>query len=291
MLHPFSPKYSENSDQELVKKALDGDRQALDGLIQLHQPFIYNVAWKMAHSPDDAADLTQETLIKVITKLAQFDFKSSFRTWLYRIVVNEFLLSKRRKREENFSSFEEYGQILDSIPNAELSREEEIELAEVSKEMQFRCLSGMLMCLTREQRLIYILGDTFAIDHKLGAEIFETSPQNFRVKLHRARKDLHNFMEDKCGLVNQANPCRCPKKAKTMQQRGALNTERMEFNADYKHRIADFVDNNYIGVRENILDKHTQLYQNHPAKSEFDKKIISDLILNDRELMKYLSVK
>ncbi len=291
MLHPFSRKYSEKNDQELVKKALEGDRKALDSLIQVHQPFIYNVAWKMAHSPDDAADLTQETLIKVITKLSQFDFKSSFRTWLYRIVVNEFLQSKRRQREEIFSTLEEYGQTLDAVPNPELTQEEEIELAEASKEMQFRCLSGMLMCLSREQRLIYILGDTLGIDHNLGAEIFDTSPQNFRVKLHRARKDLYNFMENKCGLVNKRNPCRCPKKAKALMQQGALNPERMEFNQGFKAKIAGFVNQNHDNVRENLLDKHTFLYQGHPAKSNFDKETITDFILHDRELMKYLSVK
>ncbi len=117
MKNPLSSKYSEADNVILVKESLNGDRKALDQLVKLHQPIIYNVAWKMAHDPNDAMDLTQEVLIKVITKLSQFNFKSSFRTWLYRIVVNEFLQGKRRKSELRFTSFKDYGAELDMVPN------------------------------------------------------------------------------------------------------------------------------------------------------------------------------
>lgn len=286
MKNPLSVKYSEKVNRTLVEQSLGGDKRALNKLIQLHQPFIYNVAWKMAHDPNDALDLTQETLIKVITKLSQFNFKSSFRTWLYRIVVNEFLQSKRRKGEQQFSSFEEYGERLEAIPNPSLTKEEEIEYEELSKEMQIRCMSGMLMCLTREQRLIFILGDTFGIDHKLGAELFDISPQNFRVKLHRARKDLFNYMTDKCGLVNKANPCRCPKKAKALKQMGMLDEQKMIFNIATKTRIADFVEAEYETLHDIVDEKYLFLFRQHPTQENFDKQMIIDEVLQDEELMR-----
>ncbi|MEM6768276.1 MAG: RNA polymerase sigma factor [Bacteroidota bacterium] len=287
MKNPLSSTYSEEKNRELVLASLEGDRKALDELVHIHQPFIYNVAWKMAHDPNDAMDLTQETLLKVITKLAQFNFKSSFRTWLYRIVVNEFLQSKRRKMEKVVSSFEEYGNQLDSIPNPDLTSEEEITYQELSKEMQIRCLSGMLMCLNREQRLIYILGDIFGIDHKLGSEIFHLSPQNFRVKLHRARKDLHNYMNNKCGLVNPDNPCRCPKKAKALKKLGKLDKKNMQFNVGYRHQIADYVEEAHVQVREMMVKKVNKLYRDHPAKTTFKKETLISEILNDKDILKY----
>lgn len=289
MNSPISKQYSEAKNQELVRLTLSGDRNALDKLIKLHQPFIYNVAWKMAHNPDDALDLTQETLIKVITKLSQFNFESSFRTWLYRIVVNEFLQTKRRNTENKFVSFDDYASNLDSLPNAELNKEEEIEYRELSTEMKISCMSGMLMCLNREQRLIYILGDTFSIDHNLGAEIFEISPQNFRVKLFRARQDLYNFMNQKCGLVNTANPCRCPKKAKSLKQMGFLNEDKMIFNSSFTKRIGDYVLENYNQVDGAFDERYTQLFQTHPLKSDFDAQTIIDEVLNDEELMKHFN--
>lgn len=286
MKNPLSIKYSEKVNRTLVEQSLAGDKRSLNKLIQLHQPFIYNVAWKMAHDPNDAHDLTQETLIKVITKLSQFSFKSSFRTWLYRIVVNEFLQAKRRKGEEQFSSFEDYGKRLEAIPNPTLTREEEIEYEELSKEMQTRCMSGMLMCLTREQRLIFILGDTFGVDHKLGAELFDVSPQNYRVKLHRARRDLFNYMTDKCGLVNRANPCRCPKKAKALKKMGMLDEQNMVFNIATKTRIADFVEAEYETLHDIVDEKYLFLFRQHPTRDNFDKQMIIDEVLQDEELMK-----
>lgn len=286
----FSEKYQASDDEALVKRSLAGDKLALEQLIKIHQPFIYNVAWKMVHDPQDAFDLTQETLIKVITKLAQFKFKSSFRTWLYRIVVNEFLQTKRRKGADRFTSFEDYGEALDSVPNPDLNKEEEIAFQELSTEMQISCMSGMLMCLNREQRLIYILGDTFGVDHNVGAEIFEISKQNFRVKLHRARKELYNFMNNKCGLVNKENPCRCPKKAKVLSQMGVVSKEKMLFNVGYQAQISDYVHDNYTDVADVIQEKYTFLFREHPAKDDFGSTTVIDEIIEDKQLMQYFKL-
>ena len=289
MKNPLTELYSENDDLDLIERTKRGDRTALDTLIRRHQPFIYNVAWKMVHDPSDAWDLTQETLLIVITKIGQFQGKSSFRTWLYRIVFNEFLRGKRRKSEDQFSSFEEYGDRLDAVPNPELTIEEELEQAELNKEMQVRCMSGMLMCLTREQRLIYIIGDSFGVDHRLGAEIFGLTPANFRVKLHRARKELYNYMNDKCGLVNTDNPCRCPKKAKALKQMGALDEEKMEFNLGHRHRIAEYVENNYAEAGDLFAAKITELYRSHPTREDFARDTLVREILENDELMGYFN--
>ena len=287
MQNPLTKAYSESANRALVAAAVAGDRNALDQLVHLHQPFIYNVAWKMVHDANDAMDLTQETLLKVITKLAQFQGKSSFRTWLYRIVMNEFLMGKRRRGEAAFSSFADYGAQLDAVPNAELTREEEIEQEELSREMKIRCMSGMLMCLTREQRLIYILGDSFGIDHNIGAEIFAVSPANFRVKLHRARRELYNYMNNKCGLVNKSNPCRCPKKARTLKQMGVLDEGNMQFNAGYRAKIAAYATEHHEVVGEAFVEKYTELFRDHPARADFDKQTVVTEILDNDELMKY----
>ena len=289
MNNPLTASYSESDDLVLIERTQNGDLTALDALVRRHQPFIYNVAWKMVHDPNDAWDLTQEVLVIVITKLGQFQGKSSFRTWLYRIVFNEFLRGKRRSSEAQFSSFEEYGERLEAVPSAELTIQEEIEQAELSKEMQIRCMSGMLMCLTREQRLIYIIGDSFGIDHKLGAEIFGLSPANFRVKLHRARKELYNYMNDKCGLVNSDNPCRCPKKAKTLKQMGVLDEQKMEFNVGHRHRIAEYVEANYAEAGELFAAKITELYRNHPARADFGRDTLIKEVLENEDLIGYFN--
>src|SRR5439155_25197785 len=68
-------------------------------------------------------------------------------------------------------------------------------------EAKISCTTGMLLCLAREQRLVYILGEIFEVSDAVGAELLDISRDNFRQRLTRARRDLHNFMNDKCGLV------------------------------------------------------------------------------------------
>jgi DNA-directed RNA polymerase specialized sigma24 family protein len=59
-----------------------------------------------------------------------------------------------------------------------------------------------------EQRIVYVLGEIFGATDRLGAELLDISRDSFRQKLARARRDLCNFMQDKCGLVKASNPCR-----------------------------------------------------------------------------------
>jgi hypothetical protein len=89
-----------------------------------------------------------------------------------------------------------------------MSATEELDKKLLIEEAKVACMTGLLICLAREQRLIYIIGDLFEIDHTLAGEIFNISPANFRQKLTRARKDLYQWMNNRCGLVNQANPSR-----------------------------------------------------------------------------------
>ena len=289
-MNPLGDNYSEEQNIELVKASLKGNKNALNELIKIHRPYIYNVAWKFTFDPTDAEDLTQEALIKVITKLGQFKFESQFRTWLYRIVFNEFLQSKRRKGERQFTNFKDQGARLDSIENAVLSEQEEKDKEELIKELRYRCLSGMIMCLTREQRLIFIVGETFGVDHNIGAEIFDLSKENYRLKLHRARKDIINYMQHKCGLMNPENPCRCSKKAKTMYERGYLTDDKRMFNVGYKMKVADYAEKNHELLADIVDHKHLYLLRDVPAKDNFDSQTVLDEILGDKELLDFFEL-
>jgi hypothetical protein len=61
--------------------------------------------------------------------------------------------------------------------------------------------------------MTYILGDVFGVTSKEGAYIFDITPETFRKRLTRGRKQLGEFMMKHCGLVNQNNSCRCDKQA------------------------------------------------------------------------------
>src|ERR1700740_960428 len=164
----------------------------------------------MLHHPQDAEDATQEILIKVLTRLSSFEGRSSFRTWLYRIVVNHVLNMKRGRVEPPSLDFAFYGAAIDDTPELELADPKGTSAATgpLVTEGILASHSGMLLCLDREQRLTFILGAIFGVSDTVAAEVLEITADNFRQRLARARRDLGTFMNDKCGLVNHAHPCR-----------------------------------------------------------------------------------
>ena len=100
MFNPFTEIAEDDSaDADLVEQAKNGDRAALEKLVLRHQAWIYNIAVRMVFQPHDAEEVTQEVLVKVITKLSTFKGESKFRTWLYRIAANHVLNMKRRSAE------------------------------------------------------------------------------------------------------------------------------------------------------------------------------------------------
>ena len=73
MFNPFAENAEgQATDAELVELAKNGDRAALEKLVLRHQAWIYNIAVRMVFQPQDAEEVTQEVLIKVITKLSTF---------------------------------------------------------------------------------------------------------------------------------------------------------------------------------------------------------------------------
>src|SRR5256885_6380309 len=115
MFNPFTEvAEGDVTDAELVELAQAGDRAALEPLVLRHQAWIYNIAVRMVFQPHDAEEVTQEVLVKVITRLSTFKGESKFRTWLYRIAANHVVNMKRRGAETQSLTFASYGAAIDA---------------------------------------------------------------------------------------------------------------------------------------------------------------------------------
>ena len=269
MRNPFnSAQYKNEDDLILIQKAKNGDRAALNELIKKHQGYIYNVSLKFFNELNKAQDATQEVLIKVLSNLGSYDpAKAQFRTWLYRITFNHFLNTKKSAFEQRYEiGFEKFFDVIQSTPDQELSHEEVINLKHEIEAAKVACTAGMIMCLDREQRLTYIVGDVFEIDHKFGAEIFNITPENFRKRLSRARQDLYMWMNKRCGLVNEKNPCRCPKKTKGFIERGYVNPDSLKWNSNVLSEINALTEKR---VDDLLLERDKiahSIFSQHPFK-------------------------
>ncbi len=265
-MNSLSTSYDESLDQELRAKALQGSRSALGALLERHQHFIYNIVWKMVLNPDDAEDITQDIVVKIITNLARFRGESALRTWIYRIAINHVLSLKRQRAEFGISTFAKFGQSLDTIADSDYPRDHapSPEDQMVVEEAKLGCTTAMLICLDREERIVYVLGEIFEVDHALGAEVLEISKDNFRQRLARARKNLNSFIQNKCGLVNKNNPCRCRKKTQGFIERGWVDPHKLKFNTHYVRRIHDTVESRMDGIASILEQEYAAIYRKHP---------------------------
>ena len=124
----------------------------------------------------------------------------------------------------------------------------------------------------------------FEVNSKIGAELLEISSDNFRKILSRARKDLYHFMNNKCGLLNTANPCRCPKKTKGFIQRGWIDTNELQFNKDFLKRVGDIAVEKANECTELIEEKYGALFKDHPYYNKNQSAQMMKDIVADKDL-------
>jgi hypothetical protein len=94
-------------------------------------------------------------------------------------------------------------------------------------------------------------------------------------------------MNQQCGLVNIANPCRCSKKAKAMEAAGKMKVDEKIFDPKYSSTIASYSQGIADEVADVIDKKYIEFFQRHPTKEDFDTETVITEIVNDKDLHKY----
>jgi RNA polymerase sigma factor (sigma-70 family) len=252
------------SIETLVELAGEGRRGALTELIQRIQDPIYRLALRILFLPADAEDATQEILIKIITHLSAFRGESRFSTWYFRIAANHLLNTHKRRAEKWGYSFDMCEQSIEealSMSSAEtVATPEESLLAE---EVRLACLQGLLLCLSREIRLVFILGVVFGVTSHEGAYILDIKPEAFRQRLSRGRKKIQDFMTKKCSLVHPENPCTCAKLIPFEIKIKLLDPQNLRFaNHRCYGRSNDSVDSRFQELDE--VKRLAVLFRSHP---------------------------
>jgi RNA polymerase sigma factor (sigma-70 family) len=198
--------------ERLRERAIAGDAAALNALCQALAPAIFGLCLRMLGRPSDAEDATQDVLVKVVTHLSQFEGRSSLRTWAHTIAVRHVLATKKSKAElhaldeAGFDALLERGLAL-SGAQPPATPEELVQIREV----RMTCTQGMLLILAREERLAIVLVELLGFDSAEAAEIAGVSHDAFRQRLARARTRLGDYLQSRCGVVNEQAACSCEK--------------------------------------------------------------------------------
>lgn len=221
----------QNETFELIDKAVNGDKKALESLLISVQDMIYNLSLRMLGSPHDADDALQEIMIKVITQLSTFRKESAFSTWVYRIATNYLINCKKSMFANRPLSFDFYAEDINAgfIPNTE-DLTQGVDEKLLAEELKQSCTNVMLQCLDSESRCIYVLGMMFKADSKVCGEILEITPEAYRQRLSRIRKKVAEFLGEYCGL-SKTGKCSCQKRVGYAVQTHRLNPQNLEYSS------------------------------------------------------------
>lgn len=162
-------------------------------------------------------------------------------------------------------TFTDMGRSLDECADSELPDESALPIGHglLVEEAKLGCITAMLMCLDRRQRLAFVLGEIFGLTSEQGGDVMEISAENFRQLLGRARQDLYQFMQNKCGLVNTANPCRCTKKAGAFMRHGWLDPRRRQFTSGRLAAVRDAAPDR-LDELQALQRAHAEVYRDAP---------------------------
>jgi RNA polymerase sigma factor (sigma-70 family) len=259
---------TEGEDQELARlvgRAREGDGPALEQLVVAIKDTVFGLAVRMLWHPEDAEDATQEILMKVVTHLGTFRGESAFRTWVYRIATNHLLNVRQGRVERERITFAAFGEQLGSgLIDPPASPGSDADQALLEEEVKIGCTTGMLLCLDRDDRIAYVLGDVFELRSEDAASVLDIEPATFRKRLSRARERLRAFMRAHCGLVNDAAACRCARRVETAVRLGRVDPGQLLFAPHPKSASRRLPVLEEIGEME-TLHVVAGVFQSHPA--------------------------
>ncbi|HRP64142.1 MAG TPA: sigma-70 family RNA polymerase sigma factor [Phycisphaerales bacterium] len=194
------PRMTPLREMQLLEAHRAGDGEALGELLDAYQHRIYAVCYRMLRDVDEASDLTQDSLIKVIEGLDSYDGRSKLSTWMIRIAMNCCLSHLRKQKLRRHGSLDAAGAALEGGAafgthwgrslQGELSGSRRVEQAEARG-----ILHRALMSLEPDARAVLVLRDMQDLDYEQIAEVLETPLGTVKSRLFRARAALRAMIE------------------------------------------------------------------------------------------------
>ena len=187
-------------DVVLVEQCRQGDSSAMERLILKYQNRIYNVILRICANTHDAAELTQDTFVKIIENIGEFKGRSSFYTWAFRIAVNLTLNYCQRSAKLRIRSLDAEDDEDDRQARRQLreflSDKSSPDPAAVAQSKELcKLVVKSLMKLDDAQRAVVILRDIEGMNYAHIAEVLDIELGTVKSRLSRARSNLGEIME------------------------------------------------------------------------------------------------
>jgi RNA polymerase sigma-70 factor (ECF subfamily) len=173
---------ADEQDRALIRRYLEGERDAAGGLVDRYQKRLFNVAVRMLGNTQDAEDVTQTVFLNAFLKLRSYDPRYRFFSWIYRLAVNESLnMLKRRKRTVT----------LEDAPDLPAPGAAPDHTAEVQE-----FVGKALMGLKPDDRTVVVLKHFLFFSYEEIADVLEIPVKTVKSRLFTARERLRLTMRE-----------------------------------------------------------------------------------------------
>jgi len=176
------------SDIYYIEQILCGDSNVFSHLVDRHKNKAYNLAFRICGNHEEAEELTQDSFLKAYRSLKSFKMKSSFATWLYRIVYNT-TISHVRVKKKGILSLEDFPADATDFIGTSTSEEE------AEKEYRASLVNFALQKITEEERGLISLYYYDDMNTDEISEVTGITKSNIKVKLYRARQKMQEIIE------------------------------------------------------------------------------------------------
>ena len=180
----------------LIEESRKGNVDAFEELIKGYKKSAYNIALRVMRNVEDAEDASQEALIKIFKNISSFNMESTFKVWMYRIVVNTCIDFKRRKNVNTLSIDE----TIDLGSGREIQREIPDESnnpdALIERNYSTQLVNDAINMLEDDFKTIIILRDIKGFTYDEISQILSCNLGTVKSRLSRARKRLKELLEN-----------------------------------------------------------------------------------------------
>ena len=186
-------------DRQLVARCREGDPEAFARLVALHEGMVFNLAARLLGDREEARDVAQEVFLQVYRTLGRFEGRSSLRTWIYRIVVNQchnrrrFWRRRRRDKEEPLD--ERTGASEARLPGSGSASP----FDEALRRERARRVQAALLALSFDHRAVLVLREVEGLGCEEIAKLLGVADGTVKSRLSRAREVLRRRLVDVIG--------------------------------------------------------------------------------------------
>ena len=195
--HPMSPP----DDAALLRRIRTGDQEALGDLLRAHQDRLYNVCLRMVNHPDDAAEITQDAMVKIIEHIDRFRGDAAVTTWMTRIAMNQavsFLRKRKLRRHQSLDGSDNgrdgYGDEPARLRDTLTDPREQDPTSRVQEGERLGLLREALDRLEEAFRAVIVLRDLEDMSYEQIAQTLELPVGTVKSRLFRARIALREVM-------------------------------------------------------------------------------------------------